>query len=254
MAGPGDYYGSYGQAASSIAKGIDDVWSLFRGTSNNQSATQNIDITNTTQEDVSEDKAKAYLEQLLNGTNGLASVTSGERAAGAYDTTTKTMLVNDLLGSVTANVAALSKKTTTTQEGTVQNSTSQHKKGALEWIVCTELHNQGRMPHSWYRKGAKVFAAHSDKTKQGYYYWAVPAVKHLRKYPNSKLSNFLAHIFYNRAEYLAAKAGSKSAKKTFFGWAVTHITYAVCVVISRTIARKPIDWYSEVYNEGIGGA
>lgn len=251
MAGPGDYYGSYGQAASSIAKGVDDVWSLFRGKtdSTNGNSTQNINVTNTTEEDVSNEKAKAYLQQLLGGVNGLAALTSGQKSAGIYDSTTNMQLTNDLLAQVTANVAALSKKTTTTQAGTVSTDTSssQHKKGALEWIVCTELYKQGRMPHRWYRHGFKVFAAHSAQTKNGYYYWAVPLVKHLRKHPDSVLSAITQDAFNARAEYLAAEAGERTARKTIAGFLVKHITYVVCVVISRTIARKSIDWYSEVY-------
>jgi hypothetical protein len=242
-----DPFSTIGNGMSSIANGIGDVVGLFRGSSSSNNSNQNVNISTTTEEDVSEEKARAYLEKLLSGTDGLAAITSGQKSAGIYDSTTNQMLVNDLLGSVVSNVAALSKKTTQTQSGTISNSTTQKKKGALEWIVCTELHEQGRIPHDFYRKGAKKFATYSDKTKQGYYYWAVGAVKHLRKYPNSRFSNFLAHVFYNRAEYVAAQMGCKRAKKTLFGFVVTYGTYALCVALSRTVARKPIDWYSAVY-------
>lgn len=230
-----------------IVSFIDDAVGLFRGKTSSTNNTKQINLATTTEEDVSDEKAKALLQQLLSGINGLAAVSSGQKSAGIYDSTTNMQLTNDLLARSTADIAALSKKTTQVQSGAVTDSSTQRKKGALEWIVCTELYQQGRLPHRWYRHGFKVFAAHSAKTKQGYYYWAVGAVKHLRKYPNSKLSKFLEVIFNARAEYLAAEAGERTARKTMLGFLVKHITYVLCVVISRTIARKPIDWYSEVY-------
>jgi soluble cytochrome b562 len=235
--------------ANKGVKFIDDFASLFRGTSTSNSTNKNIDVTTTTQEEVDPAKAKALLEQLLSGVQGLAAVSSGQKAAGIYDSTTNTQMVNDLLSSSTASIAALGKKTTQEQNGTITDSSSQHKKGALEWIVCTELYLQKRLPHRYYRHGFKIFAAHSDKTKQGYYYWAVGAVKHLRKYPNSKLSKFLEVTFNARAEYLAAEAGERVARKTVLGFLVKHITYAICVILSRTVARKPTNWFNEVYGE-----
>lgn len=249
-----DPFSLIGNGMSSISNGVGDVVGLFRGNSSSNNSSQNIDITNTTEEDVSDEKAKAYLAQLLGGTDGLAAITSGQKSAGLYNSTTNMQLTNDLLSRVTANVAALSKKTTTAQVGTVDNSTSQHKKGALEWIVCTELHNQGRIPHDFYRKGAKKFATYNDAVKRGYYYWAVGAVKHLRTTPNSLLSKFLAYVFLNRAEFVASQMGCKRAQKTIPGFLATYITYGLCYIISRTVARKEVNWYSEVYpNEGIKG-
>lgn len=246
-----DPFSTIGNGISSISNGIGDFASLFRGSSssNNQSTNQNINITNTSEEDVSEEKAKAYLEKLLNGNEGLAAITSMQKASGIYDATATAQLTNDLLGSVVANVAALSKKVTTNQSGTVTNDTTtqQKKKGALQWIVCTELYQQGRLPHKYYRYGAKVFAAHDDRIKQGYYLWAVPLVKHLRKKPQSIISAIAQDVFTARAEYLAAQAGCKDARKTVAGFIVTYGLIAMCWTLSRTIARKPIDWYSEVY-------
>lgn len=251
MAGPGDYYGSYGQAASSIAKGVDDVWSLFRGKTDNQNNTRTVDMSTTESEEVSPEKAKALLDQLLSGTNGLAQLVSGQKAAGVYDSTTNLQLTNDLLARSTASIASLSSKKTTEQSGTVNDASSQHKKGAFEWIVCTELHKQHRIPHDFYRKGAKKFATYGEDVKRGYYYWAVAAVKHLRTKPNSKLSNFLAYVFLNRAEYVASQMGCKRAKKTVTGFLATYVTYAICWSLCKTVARKQVDWYSKVYPEGV---
>lgn len=116
------------------------------------------------------------------------------------------------------------------------------------WIVCTELYRQGRLPYKWYRWGAREFAKYDDRGKQGYYIWAVPAVAHLRAHPDSILSKLLCAIFNSRAQYLAAKAGCDGARKTVTGWFWTKSLYALCWTLSRTIARKPIDW-TQVYSK-----
>lgn len=230
----GDIPSNSGGPLGSIQQGIgivDDFSSLFRGKSSSDSVT--------TEEDVSPEKAQALIEQILGSVGGLAAVSQGQKNAGLYNSTVNQQLTNDLLTRSASSVAALSSKKTTTQE--------QHKKGALEWIICTELNKQGRLPHKFYRYGARVFASYSDYSKQGYYIWAVPAVKHLRKHPNSMLSNIMEIVFNARAEYLAAIAGCKSAKKSVLGFLTTHILFVVCVALSRTIARKPIDFMSAVY-------
>lgn len=104
------------------------------------------------------------------------------------------------------------------------------------WIVCTELNRQGRLPSRFYYYGAKEFSKYDEQGKRGYYIWAVPSVLHLRKYPNSLYSKFLCNIFNIRAEYLASIGGCKSARCTKLGAIVTHTSYAICWILSRTIA------------------
>ena len=120
---------------------------------------------------------------------------------------------------------------------------------AAAWIVCTELHKQGRMPNKWYITGFRKFSKYSEDVKRGYYIWAIPSVKHLRKNPNSKFSKFLEWVFVNRAEYIAAQYGVRGAKKTLKGFFILTSTYALCWTLSRTIARKPIDWTVLYKNE-----
>lgn len=112
------------------------------------------------------------------------------------------------------------------------------KKLTPGWIICTELHAQGRMPYKFYRHGAKKFMTYSAQGKQGYYIWAIPSVLHLRKHPDSLYSKLLEVIFNARAEYIAAQAGCYGARKTVFGAVITHGVYAFCWILSKTIATK----------------
>jgi hypothetical protein len=122
---------------------------------------------------------------------------------------------------------------------------------AAAWIVCTELHKQGKMPTRYYKYGARVFANYKESDKAGYYIWAIPCVKHLRKHPDSLFSKFLAAVFNSRAQYIAAVGGCKEAKKTITGMLITKSTYILCCTLARTIVRKPIDWTVVYRNNGV---
>lgn len=69
----------------------------------------------TTKEDVSAEKANAYIKQIMESTQGLSAVSSGQKAAGMYGSTTNQLLTNDLLARTAAGAAALSTSKTTTQ-------------------------------------------------------------------------------------------------------------------------------------------
>lgn len=122
-------------------------------------------------------------------------------------------------------------------EGTKEKDTKQQEAHA-GWIVCTELNKQGRLPHKFYRYGFLAFAKYDEQGKKGYYIWAVPAVKHLRKHPYSLLSRIMCSVFNARAEHLSAVAGCKTAKKSLYGAITVHGLYAICWTLSRTVARN----------------
>lgn len=120
------------------------------------------------------------------------------------------------------------------------------------WIICTELVVQNRMPKKYWIAGSKVFANYSEIGKRGYYIWAIPCVKHLRKHPNSLLSNFLCAIFNWRAENIAASVGVKGARKLLRGAIVTAILYPICWTIGHVmwVFNFDVDWQS-VYNSEV---
>lgn len=114
--------------------------------------------------------------------------------------------------------------------------------GILGTVICTELHRQGRLSHRLYLLGAIHARRYDEIIMRGYYYWAVPAVRHLRKSPDSLLSRSLEWVFNKRAEYIAAKAGDRSARVTIAGLATYVAMHAVCWILSRTVARTTKDW------------
>lgn len=241
------------------------------------------------------------VNQILEGTSGLAAVSSGQHVAGGYNSSAATLLTNDLLTRTAGEVAARaavtkttigSSTSTTTNSGstntfdhgasygyqsvggstsnttgtnTTNNSgvvttgprkvdeeihtdatttnTEKDGKGLLDWIICTELRRQGRMPNRIYVPGARKFKEYDEQIKRGYYIWAVPSVQHLRKNPKSLYSKFLEVLFNARGEYLAKN-------KTVGGFVATYGVHAFCWMLSRTIATNYTYSRSSVYPQG----
>lgn len=246
------------------------------------------------------------IKQMLSSNQGLAAVSGAQHASGAYNTTTNTLLTNDLLTKVAGEVAVRGAKTvntigssssTTTNSGNTTTSTQGASYGAnasktdlssvigsststtnnssldnlvsdtlsqgtkdstkkeahadtkAGWIVCTELHKQGRMPRKFYMHGLRAFAKYNEATKKGYYIWAVPATKHLRRSPTSIVSRFLDRMLNARAEYLSAEAGESTARKTILGYIAKQLQWG-CWILGHTVARnyQVSPTYNGVYN------
>jgi hypothetical protein len=117
---------------------------------------------------------------------------------------------------------------------------------AAAWIICTELVRQGRMPRKHWAPGTRKFAAYPEIGKRGYYVWAIPSVRHLRRHPDSLYSRLLGVVFRWRAENIAAHAGVKGARKLWRGALVTGVLAPLCGVCG--LLAKPQDWAS-VYRE-----
>lgn len=96
--------------ATAAPSGIDNLQNLLnlyssaRGTSNTVTSGSNISDAGTNQ----------ILQQILGGTNGLAAISSGQKSAGAYNSSTNQLLTNDLLSRTAGEVAKLKAGTTTT--------------------------------------------------------------------------------------------------------------------------------------------
>lgn len=117
---------------------------------------------------------------------------------------------------------------------------------AAVWVVCTELHRQGRMPSRTYFNAASSFIAYPERGKRGYYVWAIPSTKHLRAHPDSWYSNLLCKVFNMRAEYIVAR--KRGRKTSWAGALVTHGLYAACWSISWFVPQSLTKW------EGLYGA
>lgn len=148
-------------------------------------------------------------------------------------------------GEITAQGYAEQAAAATGQANSAQTAAAGKSAGALggvlgavasvvSWIICTELVRQGRMPRKWWAGGTRVFASYPEAVKEGYYVWAVPSVRHLRRHPNSLYSHFLCIIFNWRAENIAANLRIPGARHLRRGAAVTVVLWPICYAIGAT--------------------
>lgn len=92
--------------------------------------------TTTTTKNVSQDAINAAIKKQLEGTQGLASITGGERAAGLYNSTVATQLVNDLMTRAASEAA--SQSTSTTQKVTGGSGGGQQALTGLGLLALTD--------------------------------------------------------------------------------------------------------------------
>lgn len=156
--------------------------------------------------------------------NDVAQVVGGSTSSTASDAS------NEILEAVTGT-----KKSVTEQDSTQK---SKEAKGSAGWIICTELMAQNKLNRRFYFSGLQVFNSYKDEYKRGYYIWGVPTVHYIRKHPDSLYTKMWVSISNARIEYLAAQYGNRKARKTIYGFLMTHILYGVCVVLAKTIARN----------------
>lgn len=219
----------YVAAAQAFAKIAD----AMMGTEKKGSSIQAGRSTVTEQEEVSQEKAIALLTKILSDTNGLASIAVGEKNSGMYNSTVNQQLTNDLLARSTASIAELGKTTTVTTDQSATTQTAEKTK--KKWVICTELCKQGRLPRKYYTPGARVFAGYSKKEKAGYFLWAIPSVRHLKKHPYSLYSRFMCAVFNARAENIAAMYGVPEARSTWYGKVIETVGRKACGIIGHFV-------------------
>jgi hypothetical protein len=102
-----------------LISGISNLAGLF--TSKKSSTTTSKSGGTTTQSsgsDITQEGINKIVSDILSGTNGLASVASGQKGAGLYNSSTNQQLVNDLLSRTSGEAAKLSAKTVTNTTST----------------------------------------------------------------------------------------------------------------------------------------
>lgn len=105
--------------SSSGLKSVQDLYDMINGKTTETSGGT---TTKTENSGISQDSMNAMLKSALEGTNGLAAVSGGQRAAGGYGSATNQLLTNDLLTRSAAAVAASAQNKTTTTTSTPQKT------------------------------------------------------------------------------------------------------------------------------------
>lgn len=89
------------------------------------STTGSTSNTSTTSSNISDAGVQEMLKEILEGNGGIKTIANAEKSAGLYNSSSGTLLTNDLLTSAAAKVAVAKAGTTTTSSGTTAGTTKQ---------------------------------------------------------------------------------------------------------------------------------
>lgn len=180
----------------------------------------------------------------IQANQSIIDATKGSTTTSGSDTTTQqtatTQKISDAVSSLlgTNTTAAITKSAGTTQQNTESPG----------WIsvICTELRSQCRMPHRLYMLAQYHFVNEiSQNGKEAYWWWAKFIVAHLKKYPDSKWSNFWERVTISRAEYIAWITGHKKYQFKVSNYISFIFVYAITLAVHILIMspRKVIKEY-----------
>lgn len=150
----------------------------------------------TSQRVLSDEAQMRMITQALSVDQGLAQLLSSQNLAGGNSSSSATLMAQDFMSKVIAELAAV---TAPLQE--IQESGQSNKKKMS--VICTELARQGKLPQELYVAGHAHFEAIPELTKRGYWSWATSVVPLMQR--SETLSSFLAHIVLGRYKMITGR-------------------------------------------------
>lgn len=156
--------------ADSSLGAVAELLKLFTGKGNYTTTKESTSgFTETTQKGLPPEAMQALIKTAMEGNQGLASVASGQKAAGLYNSSTNQLLVNDLLARITGQAATLGAPTTVTRTPTNRTVTQTQSTPALGKSLpalaamslgkggIDQLLGYGSKANSLYNKGKDMF-------------------------------------------------------------------------------------------------
>jgi hypothetical protein len=131
--------------------------------------------------------------------------------------------------------------TGTTKPGTSGGSGST---GGSQRVICTELHKTGEMlTEDWVRDIRFTYSKLTKKHIKGYLSWAVPTVRHIKKYPTYR--KMWKHIAQHRANDIAWRLNQ--GKFDLLGRIYAGIGEPLCWLIGNFVTDKT---YNDIIAKG----
>lgn len=197
-------------------------------TSTTGSETQTASQTTTTGKVLSQDAINKLIYDVASADQGFASLATGENLAGGYAASTKALLAQDFMVKLIGELANVTAKTVTTEEGTAaKQSTAKSTKtsGGLKTVICTELYRQGLLSAELYNHPAAIkhfFALH-PYTIAGYQLWGSGVAERMRT------SGLLTHLMLPvaKARYEMITTG----RFNLLGATTIYIGQPVCFIL-----------------------
>lgn len=129
------------------------------------------------------------------------------------------------------------KKQVDTTASKEQTTTSVKAKMSIS-IICTHLYNSKQMSAHLYYLSARDFLGYPEHVRTGYYYWAIPVLEHMRRNPVSIKTKFYSWLLQSRCRGVVGD--TPVDKVRWYDKSVARITYSICWLLGKTVARKPV--------------
>lgn len=175
-----------------------------------------------TQKVLSQEAIDKLIYDVMSSDQGLSALATGENASGGYNSTTKSLMAQDLITKLTGEIANITAPTIVT------NNSKESKKGlGGKTVICTELMRQGLLDEHLYAQGKDHFLRLHPYTVRGYQCWAISCVPVLAKHP--RLAKFIAPVAVKRYEYIVRKEYS------IIGMSTVYIAQPICFLIGALL-------------------
>jgi hypothetical protein len=115
------------------------------------------------------------------------------------------------------------------------NNTAVKTKAKIS-IICTELTRTGKLDRTMYILSHVEFQKYPEYVTNGYYYWAMPVLEKLRAAPTGKTAKFYTWLLNSRCRGIVGRQLKR--KVYWYDKAVAKVTYGICAVLGKTVARK----------------
>lgn len=182
----------------------------------------------------------ASSSRVLGGTTNTIGGTTSTSSLSNIGSSEAVNIMGESRSDTTTNVGARQTDVYETESKAVKSDSSTTTKGAKTSskisIVCTELHATNRLSYYLYYLSAKDFDTYPQHVVAGYYYWAMPILKHLRATPNSIKSKFYCWLLNSRCRGVVGYTYKNPLR--WYDRAVAAVTYGICSLLGRTVARK----------------
>lgn len=210
------------------------------------SLTNTRDLTNTvgvstqsTKKVLSPEAINKLIYDVMSSDQGLAALASGENLSGGFNSSSKTLLAQDLVTKLVGELAVVTAETV--QKGESNTSTSKKKKMS---VICTELHRQGYIADSLYEAGQQHFQYFNPHLVAGYQLWAVAVARKMQTSPRLT-SFFLPWVI---AHYNQLTKGILSIRSI----TIRLIGYPICYILGLIVALvRKLDGEMEHYGRTI---
>lgn len=187
--------------------------------------------------------ANSYLNNIGGTSTSTSNVQSNLSTQNIGASNTGTSSQNTIGSTTSQQINNIGEKITDIFQNTAltqqQSTTNVGTKAKAGTILCTELLAQDKMNKRLHREShVNFFNNYSNSDRAGYYIWAVPAVKHMRKHPNSFRSKLLKLIVTSAVKHIAGIKYDKELAPSLFDHSIYYTGRCICWVISKTVARK----------------